>query len=407
MTDRLSKYFSKVAAKVLSVVEVDTQKSNQHEFNGSAALKAVLGEERVERIPSRFLWLGLDEDIIDTPSWLTWYDARERHPTRSEWRLYFPSNAVMERATTDSLLLFARRPDGSLWCILTDDQTVKHQLLWLFDLEHENLGDFRQRDIITTADRSIGFAESWILEALGVEPETSGRDLDVILERFGRTFPKTAGFSALARELEGDAGLREEPDTKLVAWLQREEAMFRELEKHLIADRLEDGFASGGEVDVDGFIAFSLRVQNRRKSRAGHSLENHLNAIFLSRGIQFERGAKTENHKRPDFLFPGSSAYRDPLFPKSRLIMLGAKSSCKDRWRQVLSEAGRVDRKHLLTLEPGISRNQTDEMAAANLQLVVPLSLFQTYDPDQQNWLCSLKDFLEEVGRNQKAALAP
>jgi hypothetical protein len=403
MTERLSKYFSNVAAKVLSAVEVDTQRSNQHEFNGSAALKAVMGAEKAERVPSRFLWLGSDDDIIDAPSWLTWYDARERHPTRSEWRLYFPSNAVMERATADSLLLFARRPDGRLWCILTDDQTVKHQLLWLFDLEHENLGDFRQKEIVTAADRSIGFAESWILEALGIELETASRDLDTILERFGRAFPKTAEFSALARELEGDAGLFEEPDVKLVAWLQREEAMFRELEKHLISDRLEQGFASEGDVDVDGFIAFSLGVQNRRKSRAGHSLENHLNAIFRTRKIAFERGAKTENQKRPDFLFPGSAAYQDPSFPASRLLMLGAKSSCKDRWRQVLSEASRIDRKHLLTLEPGISRNQTDEMAASNLQLVVPLPLFQTYDPDQQKWLSSLKGFLDEVASVQTA----
>ena len=42
--------------------------------------------------------------------------------------------------------------------------------------------------------------------------------------------------------------------------------------------------------------------------------------------------------------------------------MLGAKSTCKDRWRQVLAEDEKISRKHLLTLEPGISEPQTHQM---------------------------------------------
>ncbi|MCA1510565.1 hypothetical protein I6F31_06230 [Bradyrhizobium sp. NBAIM01] len=40
-----------------------------------------------------------------------------------------------------------------------------------------------------------------------------------------------------------------------------------------VADRLRAGFLTD-KADVDGFIAFSLTVQNRRKSRAGKSLEH-------------------------------------------------------------------------------------------------------------------------------------
>jgi hypothetical protein len=43
-------------------------------------------------------------------------------------------------------------------------------------------------------------------------------------------------------------------------WMEREEILFRTLEKHLLGDQLRKGFAE----DVDGFIAFSLSVQNRR-----------------------------------------------------------------------------------------------------------------------------------------------
>lgn len=82
--------------------------------------------------------------------------------------------------------------------------------------------------------------------------------------------------------------------------------------------------------------------------------------------------------------------------------MLGAKSTCKDRWRQVLAEADRIDRKHLLTLEAAISTYQTDEMQDKQLQLVVPASIHGTYTESQQRWLYSVNDFLREVRKKQR-----
>lgn len=81
--------------------------------------------------------------------------------------------------------------------------------------------------------------------------------------------------------------------------------------------------------------------------------------------------------------------------------MLGVKTTCKDRWRQVLSEAKRIDLKHLLTLEPGISDNQTNEMKAHNLQLVLPKSLHQSYNQNQRSWLMDIKDFLGLIKERQ------
>jgi len=70
------------------------------------------------------------------------------------------------------------------------------------------------------------------------------------------------------------------------------------------------------------------------------------------------------------------------------------KSTCKDRWRQVLSEAGRIGDKHLLTLEAAISVNQTNEMQVQSLRLVLPQSLHATYTHSQQAWLLCVRDFL-------------
>ena len=77
--------------------------------------------------------------------------------------------------------------------------------------------------------------------------------------------------------------------------------------------------------------------------------------------------------------------------------MLGAKSSCKERWAQVLREADRIKAKHLFTLEPGISESQTAEMQRSQLQLVLPRSLHATYSPRQRNWLMDVSGFITEV----------
>jgi len=150
-------------------------------------------------------------------------------------------------------------------------------------------------------------------------------------------------------------------------------------------------------IDVDGFIGYSLSIQNRRKSRVGQALENHVEQLFIGRNIRFDRTKITENNSKPDFIFPGISEYHDNAFSAALLTMLGVKSTCKDRWRQVLSEADKIPCKHLLTLEASISENQTSEMQSQNLQLVVPSAIRGTYSAQQQKWLMNLDDFIKLV----------
>ncbi|MCO5179243.1 MAG: hypothetical protein M9896_04250 [Candidatus Promineofilum sp.] len=55
----LSNYFEGVAAKRLSVVEVDPDVSNQHEFNGVSQLREMLKYR--EECPATFAYFGEDE----------------------------------------------------------------------------------------------------------------------------------------------------------------------------------------------------------------------------------------------------------------------------------------------------------------------------------------------------------
>ncbi|MNT78016.1 Type-2 restriction enzyme EcoRII [compost metagenome] len=77
--------------------------------------------------------------------------------------------------------------------------------------------------------------------------------------------------------------------------------------------------------------------------------------------------------------------------------MLAVKTTCKDRWRQVLNEANRVDRIHLFTLQEGVSPHQFAEMKDANVKLVVPKPLHTKYPDEVRDKLMTLNDFIVET----------
>jgi len=402
MSQFLSSYFSGIGAKRLSDVEINPATSNQHEFNGITEFLEIFGTEKIS-FKGKFIYLEDDPDkTLLEDGILTWYDARANHPSRTEYRLYYSSNIVIESANVGDLVFIGRRSKDELVIIIVPEgTTTEQQLKWLFGFEEVG-NKFIVKDLVVE-DKSLNYFEKQIVELLNIEVvETAPCYLDILIEKFGNSFPTTAVFSEYARSTLGDISAVEEPDKALVCWLEREELLFKTLEKQIVSQRLEKGFGEGG-TDVDEFIGYSLSVHNRRKSRAGHSFENHLEAIFLSNSVLFSKGQKTERNNKPDFIFPGITEYRNPAFDVNLLTMLGVKTTAKDRWRQVLSEAERLDHKHLITLEPAISINQTNEMCAVNLQLVIPSEIMETYTEKQKSDLINLSDFIGIIKKRQSS----
>jgi hypothetical protein len=77
--------------------------------------------------------------------------------------------------------------------------------------------------------------------------------------------------------------------------------------------------------------------------------------------------------------------------------MLAAKTTCKDRWRQVLNEADRIESKHVLTLQEGVSEGQFKEMQEAKVKLVVPTGLHKSYPDSVRPHLISFESFIADV----------
>jgi|SRR6185437_105578 len=111
---------------------------------------------------------------------------------------------------------------------------------------------------------------------------------------------------------------------------------------------------------------------------------------FVSQGV-------TEDNKKPDFLFPNIEAYNNPKFNSDKLVMLASKTTCKDRWRQILNEADRIETKHLFTLQQGISKNQLDEMYKYKVCLVVPQTYLGSFPKEFRSKILTLEQFVSRV----------
>ena len=218
-------------------------------------------------------------------------------------------------------------------------------------------------------------------------------------------FPDTVMMSKLARDLFNgnfaisDADVNQEPDKILLKWIDTEYKLF-----HYFEERFYQPIYSSPFKDCQSLIDFSNEILNRRKSRAGKSLEHHLSRIFTTAQLRFDEQKVTEGNKKPDFIFPGIVEYHDFLFPADDLVFLGAKTTCKDRWRQVLTEADRIETKYLFTLQQGVSSAQLREMKQSNLILVVPAANKTCFDPAFKSDLFSLSEFINMVKVKQHIA---
>ena len=251
------------------------------------------------------------------------------------------------------------------------------------------------------------------LDAFGLSPTETNSIIDkqitltaqeeIAINRFIEAltvdFPSSEVMSRTAREIQNtvynhNEFMRSNPDRKIIEWTDTEYKLFRALEHYRYGEMIRTGFST-----VEDFIEVANQVLNRRKSRAGKSLEHHISAIFDANNIEYEEQVRTEGNKRPDFIFPSGRAYHDLSFPVDRLISLASKTTCKDRWRQVINEADRLrdKNKYLLTLQQGISTPQLMEMEEERVILVVPRPYIASYPREQQSKIWSIKKFVDYV----------
>lgn len=326
-------------------------------------------------IPKRTIKIKWQDDF-ETESCFTYYESKnELRITRFGRRFPF-----LNSEQTGALFVFTKQTDidYSGYFLETDDEIEEFlDTFGISPTETNSLIDVQRMSAETQEKLSI---QKFI------------NDLDV-------DFPASDVMSAASRAIEEKAYghieyIRSNPDAKLISWTNMEYTLFRALEYVRYGEIITKGFQS-----VDEFVRVANVVLNRRKSRAGKSLEHHLSAIFDGNGVEYSSQAVTEGNKKPDFLFPSQEAYHDYGFSVDYIVSLAAKTTCKDRWRQILNEADRLrDKpKYLCTLQQGISGAQMDEMQAGNVILVVPKPYIETYPKDRRDRIWTLGRFVQYV----------
>ena len=310
-----------------------------------------------------------------------WYNNRRFGGTRNETRLTGlggSASALLDPESTGALTVFAfsRESDAQPFeCHVWVARDAVEE-----DTIEEWTGPVEPGQWITYPDlfgMSRQKVDCW-LEPDELPPEW--------LEKFPR------GEALVLKAIEMRPENAADVDQRLMVRRDCEFEIYRSLENAVYMPRIRQEFTN-----VDEFVSVAQPIIQRRRSRGGRSLELHLQTIFREEMMEFASQPVVDSNSHPDFLFPSAAAYEDPSFPSGRLRMLAVKSTIKERWRQVLEEASRIEAKHLLTLQRGVSEAQFTAMRDSGIRLVVPQALHREYAQGIRPYLQTLESFIGEV----------
>ena len=340
--------------------------------------------EHIEKRTVSILW----QNELDRLSTFTYYESKGELRITGFTR-GFP---YLNKEATGALFVLTEAKDNNFcyeaFFLYTEDEIETFlNTFGLSPTETNNL--ITKRPVISTSRQEFIAIQKFI-DSITVDNKIS--------------FPDSYTMSKTARDIENAVYnhrelIRVNPDKKIIDWTEQEYRLFREIEQFTYGSVIRNGFK-----DMESFVELANQVLNRRKSRAGKSLEHHISAIFDGNSIAYEEQVITEGKKKPDFIFPSGQAYHDISFPTDKLVSLASKTTCKDRWRQILNEADRLrgKNKFLLTLQQGISTAQIEEMTAEKVVLVVPKQYISSYPKEQQEKIWTVKKFigyLQEIQR--------
>ncbi len=321
-----------------------------------------------------------------------WYNNQLHGGTRNETRLTGfggQQSPLLNAEQTGALVVFAfQSPDHR-----RPDEADPRCRVWICRNETEEDQLEQWAGVVEPGGWQVWSVDaSWLaLNRPGTGCRLSAEQIPVA---WREEFP--TGVEIIRKAIQLSPALAHDVDKRLLVRRECEYQIFQSIEQVRELPRIRAGFDS-----VDAFATHAQTVLQRRKSRAGRSLELHARQIFVESGLvenrDFQFQPKTENAKSPDYLFPNAMRYNDPNWPAHRLRMLAVKTTCRDRWRQVLNEADRIETKHLLTLQEGVSEAQFREMQADHLVLVVPAPLHPRYPASVRPHLLTLAQFIEEV----------
>ena len=114
--------------------------------------------------------------------------------------------------------------------------------------------------------------------------------------------------------------------------------------------------------------------------------------------IPFRKQVIIQARKRPDFVMPSLAHLTKAPHGKAKGLILSAKTTLRERWKQVEREMHGSEL-FLGTVDENIAANAIEEMASMGIKLVVPEQLKVSKDTeyDRHSNVLSFKTFFETV----------
>ncbi|MDM7948014.1 MAG: type II restriction endonuclease [Oceanibaculum nanhaiense] len=141
-----------------------------------------------------------------------------------------------------------------------------------------------------------------------------------------------------------------------------------------------------------------LSASQQRKSRAGYSYEHHIEAMLAGGNIPFEKQVIIEARKRPDFILPSFGFINARTSATTTGLILSAKTTLRERWKQVEREKGRRAL-FLTTVDQNIAGNAIDDMASFGVHLVIPESQKDAKETEYKGRanVLSFREFCDDI----------
>jgi len=322
------------------------------------------------------------QNDFETDSRFIYYGVK----TRNEYRLTrfgrgFP---FLREDNIGDLLVIARKADKYYEAfVLSSDEDIE-EFFNAFGISSTETNGILPKSTELTSEEKLRILFQQFIEKLTVD------------------FPPTIELATAAREIFFEAFnlkrkiVLSKPDNEILNWISTEFDLFKFIENDRYGEIIRNPFPS-----VEELIKTANTILNRRKSRAGKSLEHHLSEVFNIWNLSYTSQATTEANKKPDFIFPNIETYFSEPVGSVKLVFLGAKTTCKDRWRQIVGEADRIPQKHLFTLQQGISGNQLKEMKSSGVTLVVPKPYLTSFPKEHRQDIWTLDKFVKFVRSTQ------
>jgi len=164
-------------------------------------------------------------------------------------------------------------------------------------------------------------------------------------------------------------------------------------EQHRVGQKiLDEQLSNNDHIEFNDLDKFFLSISQSRKSRAGSAFEFIIREMLVRLEYPFSEQVVIGGAK-PDYVLPSEKYFLERPLDS---ILLTAKRTLRERWRQIVTEANKAYGYFLATIDKKVSQNQIKQASEHKVYIVVPISIKQEIEHYKSAYnVISFENFFE------------